>query len=210
MKYRKKLVLTLVFLCGVLYSNAQNVMITDLAATSTDGGISVNVKTISFNGAGYLSNSYSVTGNVIDLSVCYWFNMTLPVLEFDNDFFIPLTEAGEYTVNITIKASSSMDICDNYATTDNGTTNATFLTTDNFEVSDFALSPNPTSGRIQFKGTDLNIHQIDVFDNLGRLVKGFEQVTENSLDLSELSEGIYLMKIQTEKGNLNQKIILKR
>ena len=79
-------------LCVLLFFMAfgygQSIQITDMTATPVAGGVNVNLKTVSFNGAGYLSYEYTITANVINLSVCYWFNATLPVLTFDNDFFI--------------------------------------------------------------------------------------------------------------------------
>ena len=208
----KKLLLILFIFGTILNTYCQNILITQLSATSVTGGVNVNVKTISGTGSGYLSNTYTVTGNVIDLSVCYWFDNTLPILEFDNDFLIPLTITGNYTVNVHIKLSTSQVTCDNFATTDNGTTSVSYLSTNSFEKikDDYTLFPNPTNGKVEYKGNELPINQIDIFDNIGRLVKQINGIFENSLDLNELKDGIYLVKIQTENGNLNQKIIIKK
>ena len=208
----KKLLLILFMFSTILNSYCQNILITQLSATSVTDGVNVNVKTISGTGSGYLSNTYTVTGNVIDLSVCYWFDDTLPVLQFDNDFLIPLTTTGNYTVNVHIKLSTSQVTCDNFATTDNGTLNTSYLSTDNFETSktDLTFLPNPTNGNVEYKSNKLTINQIDIFDSVGRLVKRVKEISENSLDLNELNDGVYLLKIQTGKGNLNQKIIIKK
>jgi hypothetical protein len=208
----KELLLILFMFGTILNSYCQNILITQLSATSVTGGVNVNVKTISGTGSGYLSNTYTVTGNIIDLSVCYWFDNTLPVLQFDNDFLIPLTTTGNYTVNVHIKLSTSQVTCDNFATTDNGTTNVSFLSTNNFEQikDDYTFFPNPTNGKVEYKGNELTINKIDIFDNVGRLVKQVKTISTNSLDLNELNDGVYLVKIQTENGNLNQKIIIKK
>ena len=86
----KKTLVLLLLIFG-FKAKSQNMFITSALATSVSGGVNVNLKTASGNGAGYLSNSYSITGNVISLDVCYWFNNTLPFLTFENDFFIPLS-----------------------------------------------------------------------------------------------------------------------
>lgn len=75
---------------------------------------------------------------------------------------------------------------------------------------DYTFFPNPTNGKVEYKGNELTINQIDIFDNVGRLVKQIKKISENSLGLNELNDGIYLVKIQTENGNLNQKIIIKK
>jgi hypothetical protein len=129
----KKPLLIWVMFGAILNSYCQNILITQLSATSINGGINVNVKTISGTGSGYLSNTYTITGNVIDLSVCYWFDNTLPVLQFNNDFPIPLVSPGNYTINVKIKLSTSKVTCNNYANTDNKTTTVSYLSTNNFD-----------------------------------------------------------------------------
>ena len=208
----KKLLIIIVTFGSILLSHSQNILITQLNATAVVGGVNVNVKAISGTGSGYLSNTYTVTGNVIDLTVCYWFDNTLPILNFDNNFLIPLTTAGEYTVNVTIMLSTSQTTCDYFATTDNKTTTVSYLSTQNFENNkvDYFLYPNPTKGILEYNGSTLPIQQIDIFDQTGRLVKHMKEVATNTLDLEALNDGIYLIRIQTATGNLNQKIIIKR
>ena len=149
---------------------------------------------------------------MIDLSVCYWFDNTLPILQFDNVIFVPLTSDGNYTVNVQIKLSTSIETCNNYATTDNKTTNVSYLSTNDFEQfkKDFAIYPNPTDGKIEFKGVESTINQVDIFDNTGRLVKQIKNITGKSLDLSALNEGLYIVKIQTNKEKLSQKLVIKK
>ena len=208
----KKTALILILFIGILNSYSQNVLITQLSATPSTGGINVSVKTIAGNGYGYLSNTYTITGNVIDLSVCYWFDNTLPILQFDNVIFVPLTSDGNYTVNVQIKLSTSIETCNNYATTDNKTTNVSYLSTNNFEQfkNDFTIYPNPTDGKVELKGLESTINQVDIFDNVGRLVKQIKNIPGNSLDLTELSNGVYIVKIQTNNEKLSQKMVIKK
>jgi len=209
----KKIFITLAILVVSASSYCQNIMITDLSTTIVNGGINVNVKTISGTGSGYLSHDYTITGNIIDLSVCYWFDDTLPILEFDNDFLIPLSSNGSYTINVHIILSSSQITCDNFANTDNETIEVEYtLSTTEYELTkrDYALFPNPTNGITQFTGNKLLIKQIDVFDELGRLIKHLKTTNGKSIDFNELQNGIYFVKIYTDKGNLHQKIILEK
>ena len=153
-----KIQLLILFILGAsLNSFCQNILITQLTATSVTNGVNVNVKTISGTGSGYLSNTYTIAGNVIDLSVCYWFDDTLPVLQFDNDFQIPLTTTGNYIVNVHIKLSTSQVTCDNFATTDNGTTSVSYLSINTFEEfkEGFTFFPNPTNGKVEYKGNKI-------------------------------------------------------
>ncbi|VXB88205.1 conserved exported hypothetical protein [Flavobacterium sp. 9AF] len=208
----KKIIIILCFFVSILNSFGQNVLITDLSSTAVSGGINVNVKAVSGTGSGYLSNTYTVNGNVIDLSVCYWFDNNLPILYFDNDFFIPLTTSGNYTVNVHIVLSSSQVTCDNYAITDNQTTSASYLSTTNFENSkiQFLFFPNPSNGKLEYKIGNLMINQITVFDNVGSLVKTINNISKNNIDLSELNDGVYILKIQTDSGILNDRVIIRK
>ena len=208
----KKLLLIILVLGTVFNSYCQNMLITQLTSTAVSGGVNVNVKTVSGMGAGYLSNSYFITGNVINLSVCYWFDDTLPVLQFNNDFIIPLTTAGDYTINVQIKLSTSQVTCDNFATTDNGTISVNYLATNNFEKikESYTLFPNPSTGNFEFKGSENELNSINVYDNFGKMVFEQKNILENNLNLKGLNNGIYYVKFQTENGNLNQKIIIKK
>ncbi|NHN27587.1 T9SS type A sorting domain-containing protein [Flavobacterium jejuense] len=207
---RKQILLLFLLIISTTYS--QNILITELNSTVVSGGINVNVKTVSGTGSGYLSNDYTVIGNVIELSVCYWFDNTLPILQFDNDFFIPLTIPGNYQINVHIILSTSQVTCDNYANTDNGSLNTSYLETNTFEKNKkgLLLFPNPTSGKIKLKIIDSIPLSLVFFDQTGRLVKEVNDFNENSIDLNELNEGVYFIKIVTDKGIIYEKIIIKK
>jgi hypothetical protein len=75
---RTKLLL-LLLLGQLTITNAQNIAIDQITPSVVDGGINVNLLVTTFNGAGYLSNSYEITGNTINITVCSWFSAILPV-----------------------------------------------------------------------------------------------------------------------------------
>ena len=58
------------------------------------------------------------------------------------------------------------------------------------------LSPNPTRGTIYIKGA--NITRIQVFNALGQLMKAFNDT--NEIDLKDLPQGVYLLRITDENG----------
>ncbi|CAM3306025.1 hypothetical protein FLLO111716_02490 [Flavobacterium longum] len=180
----------------------QTIQITESSATAVTGGVNVNVKTISFNGAGYLSHTYTINGNTIDLSVCYYFNMLLPVLTFDNDFFIPVTQSGDYTVNITVYNSSSTEVCDYFSSGGSATHNV--LATKDLDLTkSLGLYPNPTTGAL-FLDT-VTDGPLYVYDQLGRLV--MQTNASSAIDLSPLTSGVYIVSGKIDEQTLNQKII---
>ena len=206
----KTLLLFFMIAFSVSNSTAQSIVITSLNASPVSNGLNVSLNTTSFSGAGYLSDSYTINQNVITLSVCYWFNNTLPVLTFHHDIFIPMNFAySNYTLIVTIHNSISNTACDYFSVTDSET--LAFLSKSDFNPKqDFALYPNPTNGKIYIKNNDLNMQHISVYDNLGRLVKEISSLAENNFDLSDLTDGIYLVNFTAEKNNFTQKIIVKK
>ena len=87
------------------------------------------------------------------------------------------------------------------------------LSIDELLIKNLELYPNPTEKILIIDGIDLNeIVEIEVINQLGQKVKKYESdnLTTNSLDISELENGLYYFKIKT-KSNLtkNFKIIKK-
>lgn len=64
---------------------------------------------------------------------------------------------------------------------------------------DLKVFPNPSKGRVFLSGVN-EAKNISVFDNMGNLVMEFNGLTENSIDLGILSDGLYTIRIQTREG----------
>lgn len=64
--------------------------------------------------------------------------------------------------------------------------------------------PNPTNGQVHIEIQNQTIQSIKVYDLQGRLIK---ETAENQFDLSNYSNGTYLIKAQTEKGFYSYKLI---
>ena len=71
----------------------------------------------------------------------------------------------------------------------------------------FSVYPNPANDNITID-SKVEIKSIEVYSNQGQLVKRKDcsSFTE-SFDLSDLSNGIYFLKLKTEKQTFTQKII---
>jgi len=196
--------------CQVFTSNGQSIQINQITPTAVSGGINVNLLVTTYNGARYLNHSYTVIGNTINLSVCYWFNSLQPIYQFNNDCLINVPNNIDYTINVTIINSSSQTICDNYSTGPYATTN--YLKNEKFEklINKFLIYPNPSKGIIELIGDESIVKHLNIFDNLGRLIKQLNEKTTKNIDLNDLKDGIYFVRIETENGNLNQKLIIKK
>jgi hypothetical protein len=202
--------LSLLFFFQLVFSFGQSMQINQITPTAVNGGINVNLLVTTFNGAGYLSHSYSIVNNTIDLSVCYWFDLTLAVYQINNDFFIEVPNNTNYVINVGVVNSSSQSVCNNFSTGPTATTN--YLEKNVFETlkENYTIYPNPANGIIEFKGLDEPVKLIQIFDNLGRTIKEFKDFRFKAINLNDLNDGSYIIKIQTENGSLNQKLILKK
>ncbi|ESU21124.1 hypothetical protein FEDK69T_26810 [Flavobacterium enshiense DK69] len=87
------------------------------------------------------------------------------------------------------------------------------LSTDSPLLQMIAIYPNPSNGKIFINTPDLiKIDTITVSDLNGRIIKqvkpnGISEQTE--LDLTGVNQGVYFASIESDKGKLNTKIILK-
>lgn len=206
----KTKLLFLMFFGQIFISNGQSIQINQITPTAVSDGINVNLLVTTYNGAGYLSHSYTVVENTINLSVCYWFNTTLPMYQINNDFLISVPNNINYIINVSIFNSFSQTVCDNFSTGPTASTN--YLEIENFEEANnkYLIYPNPSKGTIELIGDESLIKHIKIYDNLGRLIKQLKERITKNIDLYELNDGIYIINIETESGNLNQRFIIKK
>jgi hypothetical protein len=86
----------------------------------------------------------------------------------------------------------------------------TFLTTETPELSNFEFSiyPNPVANVLHVKGENISkITKAQIYDITGKLILEFEKpfVFKNNLDVSELSSGLYFIKIGDFSGKFIKK-----
>ena len=69
--------------------------------------------------------------------------------------------------------------------------------------------PQPATDKLYFNSSEL-ITSVKLFNILGKQVLSFK-IQESSIAISNLAEGLYLVKIRTKKGEEKiQKLIIKR
>lgn len=91
-------------------------------------------------------------------------------------------------------------VTNNYTTTIQNS-----LGTNPFKMETLTTFPNPVEDMLQFK-TNENVVKIEVYDITGRILSS-HAVQENKVDLSALKTGNYMLKVFTENGITNCKII---
>lgn len=92
---------------------------------------------------------------------------------------------------------------------DNFSIVAATASVDDFSIENISIYPNPTTDILKIESKNgINISTVQVFDTLGKQVMNTE-LRNNTLNVSELSKGLYLVKMISEFGNeVTQKIVI--
>ena len=211
--------LFLIYLLGIPFvSNAlsiQNITVSDFDENN------LNIKVVSYNIQvfNYLDYNYTVDNQTMTLNICYLYSPFTAIDTETNQFQIPVNTQMPmiYTlvVNIFFRNQTTL-ICD-YAQLED-TAGFTFSTPLTEEISlsnkqsefqnNLILSPNPSNGIINFNLSILNAN-IEIIDNLGRIVKVMCSKSINHLELFDLQNAIYFLKINSDQGDFVKKVILK-
>lgn len=85
------------------------------------------------------------------------------------------------------------------------------LSNQEFELKNIAIFPNPSSGIYNISSGDKAIDKIEIYDVSGKTIKTINNFSnsnsENKLDINEISNGIYFLKITSENQKTIKRII---
>ena len=156
-----------------------------------------------FNGIFTFENSdtlqtseYSSTDNDCGVQVHNSFESEYFSFMQDGGFY-EITEEGEGLVLTISNALFGLAIFRNFK-----------LSTSDFDLSNIRIYPNPSSNLIFLKSENDLIEKIELINSIGQISKSFISDFK-TLDVSDLSAGIYIMRIYADNGVLNEKIIKK-
>lgn len=82
------------------------------------------------------------------------------------------------------------------------------LSVDNEIASKFSVYPNPAKDFLTIDARNINISSVNVFNVLGTKVLERKEFTDNKLDVSTLSNGIYFLKISADNASVTKKFIV--
>ncbi len=120
------------------------------------------------------------------------------------------TEPGVYYASLLARGVSG---CDDAAVVriEIVTSESSVSTQDIAEVNLFSLAPNPVSNHINFvSGSPIEIDEIKLFNSAGQLVNVYpvnSRVSRHSLNVNDLSSGLYYFVIQTKDGIETHKVV---
>ena len=137
-------------------------------------------------------------------------NINLPFDDVNNDGYVSFKIKTKSDLVIGNTFSNSANIYFDYnfpiITNNYTTTIQTPLSLqENQSITDLSVYPNPVKDFLNFK-TEQNIFKVEVYDVAGRILSS-NSTSENKIDLSALKTGNYILKLYTEKGIENTKIM---
>ena len=83
------------------------------------------------------------------------------------------------------------------------------LSVDDFLVANLKVYPNPANDVINIGSNDTQISEVILYDILGTKVLSQNELSNNRLDISGLTSGVYFMKIGANGNSITRKIIKK-
>lgn len=183
-------------------ANAQNIVVRDV----------IDISKFDISTLVPIASSDNVKTRVINSNVVEFIfeNINLPFDDANNDGYIafkiktkPNLVVGNTFSNL---ANIYFDynfpiITNNYTTT---VQNTLSLQENNF-INEFVAYPNPVKDFLRFK-TEHSILKVEVYDIAGRILSS-NSISENIIDLSALKTGDYILKLYTDKGIRNTKIM---
>ncbi len=81
--------------------------------------------------------------------------------------------------------------------------------TNSFSTKDFSVFPNPAKDFVNVSSTSSSINSIEISDLNGRVVKTVNAIdaANAQVNVADLSTGVYMMKIVSDKGTTTKKVI---
>lgn len=180
---------------------AQNIVVKDIIDTTK-----FDISTLQIT-----DNSHSCISRITnpDKVEFIFENINLPFDDANNDGYIVFKIKTKSTLVLGNSFSNLANIYFDYnfpiETNNYTTTIQNSLGTNPFEIDNLTIFPNPVKDILQFNTIE-KVLKIEVYDITGRILSS-NSVDENKVDLSELKTGNYTIKVYTENGITNTKII---
>ena len=177
-------------------ANAQNIVVRDV----------IDISKFDISTLVPIASSDNVKTRVINSNVVEFIfeNINLPFDNANNDGYIAfkIKTKPNLVVGNTFSNSANIYFDYNFPIVTN---NYTTTIQNTLGIQEIDVYPNPVKDFLNFK-TEYNIFKIEIYDIAGRKLSS-NSVHENKIDLSDLKTGNYILKLYTENGIINTKII---
>jgi len=158
-------------------------------------------QTVTINSNPVINVSTSLTGSTITANLTgatyRWLDCNNNNTVIPNETGIGYTASanGNYAIEITVNGCVDTSAC----------TSITTIGINEIKNKEISLYPNPTTSQLTINTTE-QIKSINILDVSGKTVKAITP-NNNTIDVSDLTNGIYFLKIETENGIVTSKFI---
>ncbi|MGV3459179.1 MAG: T9SS type A sorting domain-containing protein [Flavobacterium sp.] len=165
-----------------------------------------------FAGAGNVNNLQVTYGNAATIAaqtnnLATYANYASTTYELKTHTITPAATGSyvigfNYTAPVHAQANYGAILLDNVSVT-------AAAGTDEVLASQFAVFPNPATNVVTVAGFDALVDSVELIDLNGRTVKTVKVngVAEAQINISDLSAGVYMMNISSDKGKTTKKIV---
>ncbi|MFA7446651.1 MAG: T9SS type A sorting domain-containing protein [Flavobacteriaceae bacterium] len=173
---------------------------------STSGGVTTSVATQQVL-AGNYSFTFDATGNgILAIGIQTDLSDSSTFTELYSDIS-PATEAGPFEVSLTENAYIVIEVFLPNAHSPVYLDNVVLETSasvENLKKNDFKLYPNPATSLLNIESTS-EVKSVEIFDLTGRKV--VVSTSNNTVDVSSLTSGTYIISITSENGTAQTKFV---
>jgi hypothetical protein len=150
------------------------------------------------------SGSTDVSNLNIDITIIP-FNLQGGQMEqFNNDLFcIKVTDEDAATAGTGVYSTWTITADDNpYYFSE-----TCALSTDRFKDVEVNIYPNPTAKSLNIEAINFEPKKIKIYSPQGQLLKNIENFNARSIDVSDLSKGLYIIEIESDFGALKKRFL---
>lgn len=200
-----------------------------LVALDSNGAVLPSTPVKMINGAGFLTSMPSSRARTIhsnkyyfDILGSYFLSNPLTVQGFDSSFFMPCSSSTTFSVStppnsfFTVGSIFTAPITSFTLTSlSSAVTPTTFTASSNLCTvlkveetviqNELRLYPNPVNATFDIDAGEYFIEEIEIYDLSGKKVKTINGKT--TVDITDFSEGIYFVRLKTDKGQFSRKFI---
>lgn len=162
------------------------------------------VKLVDFLGDGFEGGNGDTEAELTFASPAQgeWVSLHIPLSDFTNAGMTALTDVSQYIISCDPFGTGTVFIDNVYFTTEAA------LSTEQFDLSDVRLFPNPSKGQWTLQSPNQNITKVELFDLNGKKVLSLN-INSHEVDINatHLNSGLYIARIQTDKGTGSIKLM---
>ena len=157
-----------------------------------------------------LNTSHEVQARVVDNTAEFFFEEIDLGPNEEGDILFSIKSLESLQIGDSVMSYADIYFDYNYPiTTNEAVTTFEIMRTKEVELSSVSIFPNPATTQFMIQ-SDYKINSVEIYDVAGRLIQVSKlNSNQSSQNISQLPKGMYILKIQTEKGLVSYKLIKK-